>query len=153
MAQQSSSDSIIDLFTRLGQTLPIPNFDVDRIIAHHRRNLEALEQSARATAEGTSALMNRQREMLQMMISQATDNARGMKMPSSPQEMMTSQVDLARRAFETAVENAGELGTIMQRSGTTSVDILRERIKAAMNELQDGLGKQQGSTPPPQKPE
>lgn len=144
MAQQPNSDSIIDLFTRLGQTLPIPNIDVERIVAHHRRNLEALEQSARATAEGTSALLNRQREMLQTMITQATESARGLKFTGTPKDVMTSQVDLARRAFETAVENAGELGTIVQRSGTTSVDILRERIKTAMTELQQGFGKGQG---------
>ncbi|MBS9720772.1 TIGR01841 family phasin [Tianweitania sp. BSSL-BM11] len=151
MAQQSNSDSIIDLFKRLGQTLPIPNLDVERIIAHHRRNLEALEQSARATADGTSAMMTRQREMLESMISQATETARGMKLPSSPQEMMTSQVDLARRTFETAVENAGELGTMMQRSGTASIDILRDRIKLAMNELQDGFDPRPGSSSRPEQ--
>ena len=79
--------------------------------------------------------------MLQDMIAAATETARNQKLPSSPQEMMTSQIDLARRSFEAAVQNAGEIGTMVQRSGSASVDILRERIKTAMDELQQGFNK------------
>lgn len=134
-------ESIIDMFSRLGHTLPIPNLDVDRIIDHHRKNLEALEEAARAGSDGAAAMFNRQRDMLQQMIAQATENARAFKMPSSPQEMMSGQVDMARRAFEQAVENTSELATMMQQSGSQSTDILRERIKTAMNELGQGFAK------------
>ena len=53
MARKPQSDrSILEMFSKLGQDLQMPSVDVDAIRAHHRKNREALEISARATAEG-----------------------------------------------------------------------------------------------------
>jgi phasin family protein len=139
MAHQSQS--LIDMLMQLGRTLPIPNLDVERIVAHHRRNLEALEQSARTSSDGASAMFNRQREMLQDAISDATRSARDFQTPTSPQDLVANQVDFARRAFERAVENASELAGMAQRSSSGSADILRDRFRAALGEMQDGLRK------------
>ena len=46
--------SFIDMFARLGHDLKLPSMDIERVIEHHRRNLEALEQSARAVSTGAS---------------------------------------------------------------------------------------------------
>ena len=50
MAKQPESDSFLDMFSRFGRDLKVPNVDVEAIISHHRKNLEALEKSARAGA-------------------------------------------------------------------------------------------------------
>ncbi|TIX97060.1 MAG: phasin family protein, partial [Mesorhizobium sp.] len=65
MAKQPESDSFLDMFSRFGRDLKVPNVDVEAIISHHRKNLEALEKSARAGAAGASSLLSRQREMMQ----------------------------------------------------------------------------------------
>ncbi|TIX45077.1 MAG: phasin family protein, partial [Mesorhizobium sp.] len=65
MAKQPDSDSFLDMFSRFGRDLKMPNVDVEAIISHHRKNLEALEKSARAGAAGASSLLARQREMVQ----------------------------------------------------------------------------------------
>src|SRR5688572_16167528 len=74
MARKPQSDrSILEMFSKLGEDLKMPSVDVDAILAHHRRNLEALEKSARVTAEGASLVMHRQREMLQETLAEITD--------------------------------------------------------------------------------
>lgn len=141
MAKQPDSDSFMDMFGRFGRDLKVPNVDVEAILAHHRKNLEALEKSARASAAGASSLMSRQREMLQDTLREITDMAQSYRAPGNPQELMAKQTEFARKSFEAALKNAGEVAELVKQSGTESVEILRERIKAAMEEIRAGYDK------------
>jgi phasin family protein len=128
----------MDMFGRFGRDLKVPNVDAEAILAHHRKNLEALEKSARASAAGATSLMSRQREMLQDTLREITDMAQSYRAPGNPQELMAKQAEFARKSFEAALKNAGEVAELVKQSGTESVEILRERIKAAMEEIRAG---------------
>ena len=52
---------------------------------------------------------------------------------------MTRQADFARRSFEAAVKNAGEVAEIVKKSGSESIDILRARIREAMEDIRSGF--------------
>jgi phasin family protein len=54
---------------------------------------------------------------------------------------MDRQADLAKKSFETAVKNASEIGEVISRSSTEAIEILRGRIKEAMEEMQKGMGR------------
>ncbi|AGB46073.1 phasin family protein [Mesorhizobium australicum WSM2073] len=140
MARQSESDSFMEMFGRFGRDLKVPNVDVEAILAHHRKNLEALEKSARAGAAGTSSLLSRQREMLQDTLREIADMAQSYRAPGNPQELMAKQTEFARKSFEVALKNAGEVAELARKSGTESIDILRARIKEAMEEVRAGYG-------------
>ncbi len=139
MAKQPDSDSFLDMFSKFGRDLKVPN--VEAILAHHRKNLEALEKSARAGAAGATSLLSRQREMLQDTLREVSDMAQSYKAPGNPQELMTKQAEFAKKSFEAALKNAGEVAELVKKSGTESVEILRERIKEAMEELRSGYDK------------
>lgn len=141
MAKRPESESFIDMFGKFGRDLKLPNVDVEAILAHHARNLEALEKSARASAAGASALLSRQREMLQDTLREITDMAQSYRAPGSPQEMMQKQAAFARKSFETALKNAGEMAELARASGTESIEVLRSRIKEAMEEIRAGHDK------------
>ncbi|MER8368095.1 TIGR01841 family phasin [Mesorhizobium sp. M1378] len=141
MAKRPESESFIDMFSKFGRDLKLPNVDVEAILAHNRKNLEALEKSARASAAGASALLSRQREMLQDTLREITDMAQNYRAPGNPQEMMQKQAAFARRSFETALKNAGEMAELARASGTESIEILRSRIKEAMEEIRAGHNK------------
>lgn len=138
MARQSESDSFMEMFGRFGRDLKVPNVDVEAILAHHRKNLEALEKSARAGAAGTSSLLSRQREMLQDTLREIADMAQSYRAPGNPQELMAKQTEFARKSFEAALKNAAEVAELARKSGTESIDILRARIKEAMEEVRAG---------------
>ena len=62
MAKKPESDSFIDMFASFGRDLHMPTMDVDRILDHHRKNLEALEKAARSASTGASDSFSTQRE-------------------------------------------------------------------------------------------
>jgi len=139
MAKQPDSDSFLDMFSRFGRDLKVPN--VEAILAHHRKNLEALEKSVRAGAAGATSLLSRQREMLQDTLREISDMAQNYKAPGNPQELMSKQAEFAKKSFESALKNASEVAELVKKSGTESVEILRERIKEAMEEIRSGYEK------------
>ncbi|BAB48585.1 mll1145 [Mesorhizobium japonicum MAFF 303099] len=140
MARQPESDSFMDMFGRFGRDLKVPNVDVEAILAHHRKNLEALEKSARAGAAGATSLLSRQREMLQDTLREIADMAQSYRAPGNPQELMAKQTEFARKSFEAALKNTGEVAELARKSGTESIEILRARIKEAMEEIRAGYG-------------
>jgi phasin family protein len=141
MAKKPESDSIFDMFDRLGHDLKLPNVDIDAILAHNRKNLEALEKSAKASAAGASSLMHKQREMLQQTLSEITEMAQSYRTPGNPQELIAKQAEFARKSFETAVKNAGEVAELVKKSSTDSIEILRERIRESMEEIRQNYEK------------
>ena len=141
MAKQPDSDSFLDMFSRFGRDLKLPNVDVQGILDHHRKNLEALEKSARASAAGASSVLARQHEMVQNAMHEITRMAQNYQTPGNPQELMTRQAEFARRSFETTLKNASEVADLVRRSSTESVEILRDRIRDAMTEIRAGYEK------------
>ncbi|MEP9371359.1 TIGR01841 family phasin [Mesorhizobium sp. KR1-2] len=140
MAKKPESDNFTDMFSQLGDALKMPRVDVDAILDHNRRNLEALQKAASASATGAAELMSKQREIFQETLREITDMGQSFR-AGNPQEMMTKQAELARHSFEAAVKNAGEAADIVRKSGTESFDILRQRIHDAMEEIRRGYEK------------
>jgi phasin family protein len=139
MDKKPETESILDMFSKFGSDMKLPKVDVEAILAHNRKNLEALEKSARASAAGASSLIAKQREVLQEAMREITDMAQSYRTPGNPQELLSKQADFARRSFEAAVKNAGEAAEIMKKSSTESIDILRERIRESMAEIRSGF--------------
>lgn len=141
MSRNSDPDSIMEMFSRFGRELKMPNVDVDAILRHHRKNFEALENSAKVSAAGASSLMNRQREMLQATLQEAAEMARNFGSPGNPRELVKKQADFARKSFEAAVKNAGEVSELVKKSSTDSIEILRARIRESMEEVRESFDK------------
>jgi phasin family protein len=141
MAKQPETESILDMFSRLGSEMKLPKMDVEAMLSHQRKNLEAMEKSARAAASGASSVMAKQREALQATFNEIAEMAKGQNAPGNPQEFVSKQAEFARKTFEAAVKNAGEVAEIVRQSGGESIDILRQRIQEAMNEVRDSFDK------------
>ena len=135
MAKKPEPQSFMDVFATFGRDLKMPTVDIEKIMNHNRKNLEALEKSAKASAAGASALVAKQREALQEELREFTDAVQNYRVSGNPQEMMEKQADFARKSFEVALKNAGEVAEIVQKSGADSLDILRQRIRDAMDEV------------------
>jgi phasin family protein len=145
MAKNPETNSIIDMFVRIGRDMRMPDVDIERIIEHHRRNLEAFEKSAKAASAGATTLMTRQREMLEETIRDFVDTAQTMGTPSDPKAFMEKQTDLARKGFETAVKNTGEVAELVRQSSTDAIEILRARIRESMAEIREGYDRRDKS--------
>ncbi len=132
------AESFMDMFSQFGKNLNVPKVDVESILSHHRRNLEALQKAASANASGANEIMAKQRAALQEGLQEITEMAQNFRAGGgNAQDVIAKQADFARKSFETAVKNAGEVGEIMRKTGSESVEILRDRIKTAMEEIRD----------------
>lgn len=140
MADKNPMDSFMDLFKDFGSDLNLPSVEVDSILDHHRKNLQALQDAAQSASAGGQSLMAKQRAALEEAlaeISDAVQNAPGAA--SDPGQAMSGQADLARKSFEMAVRNATEMGDIVRDSGTETFDILRARMEESLSELTGGM--------------
>lgn len=140
MAWQDENHPFNEMFKRFGESLKLPPVDINAVMEAQRKNLEALEQSARAAGAGAASLMNRQREAIESGLRDATEMAQSLRTPGAPGEMLGKQADFARRSFEAAVKNAGDMAEIVRQSGTESVEILRKRVRESMEETLKGFG-------------
>jgi phasin family protein len=137
MAKQPETPNFMEMFSQFGKNLNLPKVDMEAILAHHRKNLEALQKAASTSAEGAQAVMAKQREALQEGLKEITEMAQNFRAPGGPQEMVAKQTDFARKSFETAVRNASDVADVIKKSGSESVDILRKRIQEAMEEIRE----------------
>lgn len=143
MAKKTENGSFIDMFKSFGEELKMPSVDVDKIIEHHRKNLETLEKTAKAATAGASNLMEKQRRILEETLREVSDMAQDFRASGGPQELMSKQTDFAKRSFETAIKNASEMADVVRKSSTETIEILRDRIKEAMEEIREGMERKQ----------
>lgn len=136
-----TDNSFFDMFKAMGKGMKVPGVDVDAILDYHRKNLEALEASAKAASTGANSVFDRQRELLAETLRQWTDISQLGKAAANPQDFMAQQAELAKKSFETAVKNAGEMAELVGKSGTASIDILKKRIAEAMDETRRAIEK------------
>ena len=128
-------ESFIDMYRRLARQLQVPQADLDAVIQFHRKNLEALERAAGASATGSSEVLEKQREIFEQILKDITKSAEELKVPATPQDFMSRQVDFVRRSFEQTIENTSALTDLMKRSGDETLQILKDRIREGMNEI------------------
>lgn len=134
LAWEDQAKSFGEMFKRFGESLHMPQMDIDAVMESHRKNIEALEQSARASAAGAASLFTKQKEAVEQGMRDASEMAQSFSPAGSPQAAFGKQADLAKRSFEAAVKNAGEMAEIIRQSGTESTEILRNRIRDSMEE-------------------
>lgn len=141
MAKKSGSESIISMFEKIGKDMKMPGVDIERIIDANRKNLQALEDTAKVTVKGASGLMERQRTMLESAVKELSEAARTYGGARDARELMTQQMEFGRRAFETAVKNAGEVAGLVQETGSDVAKILRERFQEGVEEIKEEIKK------------
>lgn len=141
MARKPTTDGFTEMFGQFGRDLKMPSVDVEAILEHHRKNFEALQKSAAASASGATTVLAKQKAILEASMQEITEMARSLQTPGTPQDVMTRQAQFARRAFETAVANASDVASLVNKSGTESVEILRARIREAMDEIRSAYDK------------
>lgn len=141
MAKKPENESFMDLFNSFGREMKVPKMDIEAVLEHHRKNLEALQKSASATATGASSIMAKQRDALQQQLNEIAEMAQSYRAPPGAQEALSKHADFVRRSFEAAVQNASEVAQIAQKSGAESLEVLRARIRESMDEIRESYDK------------
>ena len=120
----------LDFNELLGQ-VQLPGVDLEQLVEHGRKNIEAVQQANQAVIDGWQAIAEKQadvfREAMESLQKAMTEGLSG-----STSESGKRQAELAREGFETALENVRQLAEIAADSQSKAVEIMRERFEANM---------------------
>ncbi|HWK44150.1 MAG TPA: phasin family protein [Stellaceae bacterium] len=139
---QKTTNPFFDMdVTKIMAEFKVPGADVETLMASQRKNIEALTQANRLAIEGIQTVARRQAEILRQGFEEATSHLREMMQPSSPEDRVAKQTDIAKRALEKAIANARELAEIVGKANSEAFDIINRRMSESMDEVRGMVSK------------
>ena len=71
---EEAKQSFIDIVRQFALDLGLPTIDVDKLVAAHKKNFEALTQTAQIAADGVKAVAAKQKETIEFGVSRSRRN-------------------------------------------------------------------------------
>jgi len=133
--------SYIEMLRKFGSDLGLPKLDVDKLIEAQKKNIDALSESARVAAQGAQSVAQKQREVLEAGLREATTLARGYQPLGKLQDNLALQTEFAKKVFEIAVKGAQESATTARQSTGEAVTIIQDRLKESFEELRGSVSR------------
>lgn len=119
----------------------IPNVDMSALIQAQSKNVQALTAANRSAIEGTQALLQRQAEMVQQALAQATEAAKAIATSGSPQAAIAEQTKVVEQVFEKAIANAAEISDMVRKTQDETAKLVNMRISESLEELKGNIEK------------
>lgn len=141
---ETGATSPTEQFSSFIRGLKLPGVEVNEIVASQKKNIEAFTKAMHAAAEGAGAVARRQAEILRTALDQTTEMVRELTVPGNPKETVAKQVELAKKAFETATANARALADLVEKSNKEAFEVIRRRTSETLDEIRKSLLKKQG---------
>jgi len=139
MAQPSQP--YIDMLRKFGADLNLPRLEIDKVIEINRKNLEAIGHSAGAISEGAKSIAEKQREIIQIMLTEASNMVRNFRPDGGAATLIPRQVEFARKTFDFTVKNTREIAELANKSTAEALKILQDRVKAGLAEIQENIAR------------
>jgi phasin family protein len=139
------TQTYIDMLRKFGSDIGLPKLDVDRLIEGHRKNIDALSQSAKVAVKGTQSVAEKQRDVLEAGLREATSLARAFQPLGNPKENIARQTEFARKVFDIAVEGTKESAQLARQSTGDAVKIIQSRLKESLEEIRGSVSRPEKS--------
>lgn len=139
--QQFDPTAMTKRFQDLLGNFNAPNVDVKGLMETQSKNLQALTAANRAAIEGAQTLMQRQAEMVQQAMNEASEAAKALASSSSPQEAVAEQTKLIESVFSKAMANAAEISEMIKKTQDQTTEMVSSRISESMAELRESMQK------------
>jgi phasin family protein len=131
--------TVMDMFAEMAKQINLPKIDYDAFLNIHRKNIEAMQQSAAVLSEGGRAVLAKQQEILAEVGREARQLIADFKPGGSPREVATKQAELAKRVFEATVKNTRDIVELIQRSSSEAPKIIIDRMRASFAEARAAI--------------
>jgi phasin family protein len=133
-----TANPFIDMLRKFGDNLQVPKVDLDQMLEAHRKNVEALTQSASAVAEGAQAMAQKQREVVEAGLREASALAQELK--AHGDQNLSRQTEFAKKVFDIAVRGAQDTAQLTSMSTGDAVRILQDRMREGLDEIRGQAG-------------
>ncbi len=138
------TQSYIDMLRNFGTNFGLPQVDVEKLLETNRKNLEALGESAKVAAGGAQSMAQKQREILEAGLREASALARGYQPMGNAQEILAKQTEFVKKVFDISVQGARDSAELATQSTSEAVKIIQERVKASLEEIRGSVNRQSG---------
>ena len=132
---EEAKQSFIDIVRKFALNLGLPQVEVDKLVAAHQKNFEALMQTARITAEGAKSVAAKQKEIIESAFREALEMARSIKLTGDPKETLGKQAEAVNRALDSAVGNTREIAEQIQKTNADAFKVVADRITESIAEI------------------
>ena len=135
MADTGSKNPFMDMFQDFGKSLSIPGPDLNDIMEYHRKNLQALQAATQVSSNSAQALMSKQREALEQALADISDAVQNASSGGDASEMMSAPMDIAKKAFETTLQNTSEMVEIVRQGNQDTFEVIKDRVMESVEEM------------------
>jgi len=129
----SDANPFLDMMRKFGTDLKVPKFALDQMVEAQRKNLEAMASSVSAMTEGAQAMAQKQREIVEASLREATNLAQDLKAQSD--QNVARQTEFTKKVFDIAIKGAQDTAQLTRLSTGEAVKILQERMRAGLDEV------------------
>ncbi|MEM9277095.1 MAG: TIGR01841 family phasin [Pseudomonadota bacterium] len=134
-----NSNPFMDMFQKFGENLKIPTPDVSSVVDYHRNNIQAMTEVAQVASSSTQAMMAKQREVLEETLAEITDMIQEASQTKDPSQMMSNQMEFAKKSFDATIKNTTEMSEIVRDANMQSYEILKKRVQESIEEIREGM--------------
>ena len=118
-----------------------PKVDTQALVDSQRKNVELLMATNKAVIESAQAVMQRQSEMVQKAVEEATEAAQSLAGSGNPQEISAKQVELVQAAYEKALANSNEISDMVKKTQDEVAAKVNTRVNESLEELKATIAK------------
>jgi phasin family protein len=134
MAKTTGTNGLFDLPNLFGN-FRFPGLDAEAIVEAQRKNFAAITQANRLAVEGVQAVAQRQTEMVQQAIGDASVLFRDWTASDSPEDRLAKSAEAAKQAFEKGIAGARELNELGSRVGAEALSVIARRVSESFDEM------------------
>ena len=145
---EEAKQSFIDIVRKFALDLGLPKIEVDKLVAAHQKNFEALTQTAQITAEGVKSVAAKQKEIIESAFQEALEMARAFKLAGDPKQMLAKQTEAVNRALDAAVGNTREIAERIQKANADAFKVVADRITESIAEIRQNFQSGASGSPP-----
>ena len=121
------------------ESINLPGVDMSKILDAQRKNVEAITQANRIALEGVQSLMQRQAEIMQQSVEEATKMMQNFDPASDPTERVAQQTALAQQAFQQALDRMRELAEMANKSQAEAFEQIQARFSESLEEISGSM--------------
>jgi phasin family protein len=133
-----TSDNPFQQFTKMMEQFRIPGVDVQAMMEARRKDVEAVVQANRIAFQGAQALVQRQSEILQQTMAEWQKAAQSLT-GKEPGQAVGTQAELAKQAFEKALQNMRELAELAVKAQSDAYEVIKQRVQENIEQLRSTL--------------
>src|ERR1700738_4020692 len=101
--EQLRGPPFTDMSKSFGEQLKVPAFDMNKIMEHQQKNIDAMTRSWHAMAGGAQEIAKKQRASFDAAIKDMTEMGRDVQPGGAAQDAVAKQAEFAKKAMEAAI--------------------------------------------------